>query len=87
MAEGLNVSTADPISQAKVWLVLRQPFFAHVVLEQSCVPELEGGSTLSTDGKTIYYNPEFVSGLSVEEMAGAICHELMHNLLFHLSTA
>jgi predicted metal-dependent peptidase len=85
LAETLNLSTEDHIFQAKVWLVLHQPFFSHLVLEQHYVPDPEGVPTLSTDGKAVYYNPEFVSGLSVEILAGAICHELMHNLLFHLS--
>lgn len=85
MATGaLRADPGDALSRAKVWLVLNQPFFSRVVLDIPYVAETGGVKTLSTDGRSIYYNPDFAAGLPVRELAGAICHEIMHNLLLHL---
>lgn len=84
MAEEHRGKYMEEIKRAKVWLVVNQPFFSQVVLDIPCVPETGGTATLSTDGESIYFNPEFTASLQVEELAGAMCHEIMHNLLFHL---
>jgi hypothetical protein len=34
--------------------------------------------TMATDNKAIYYNPAFVDTLTVGEVKGVLCHEIMH---------
>jgi predicted metal-dependent peptidase len=34
--------------------------------------------TMAVDGKTMIYNPEFVNGLTPDELMGVVCHEVMH---------
>jgi predicted metal-dependent peptidase len=40
--------------------------------------------TACTDFKDIYYNPEFVDGLTKAQTVGLVLHELLHPLLGHL---
>ncbi len=37
----------------------------------------------ATDGKTVYFNPDFVDGLDSGRLCGLITHELMHAALLH----
>ena len=40
-------------------------------------------STAATDGKRIYFNPAFFTGLSKQERIGVLAHEIMHIALMH----
>lgn len=40
-------------------------------------------STAGTDGRRIYYNPEFVNELTLKQTIGLILHEVGHNMLAH----
>jgi predicted metal-dependent peptidase len=37
-------------------------------------------STMCTDGKTIYYNPKFIYGLTPKETAYIILHQCVHQI-------
>jgi predicted metal-dependent peptidase len=39
--------------------------------------------TLAVDGKTLFFNPEFVIGLSPDELVAVCCHETMHLAMAH----
>lgn len=39
--------------------------------------------TMATDGTKILYNPTWTYGLSINQVAGVICHEIMHCILSH----
>jgi predicted metal-dependent peptidase len=39
--------------------------------------------TLATDGRRLSYHPDFVTGLSADELVGVVAHEAMHNALTH----
>jgi predicted metal-dependent peptidase len=39
--------------------------------------------TMATDGKVIYYYPEFVLGLSEPELQGVLVHEALHVVYEH----
>jgi predicted metal-dependent peptidase len=40
--------------------------------------------TIATDGKNLYYNREFIKGLTPKELDFMICHELMHLVYDHM---
>jgi predicted metal-dependent peptidase len=40
-------------------------------------------ATAATDGKTLFFNPEFVEKLDAGKLCGLISHELMHAALLH----
>ena len=41
--------------------------------------------TMATDGVSIHYDPGFVLAKSENEIIFVICHEIMHNVLFHFA--
>lgn len=39
--------------------------------------------TIATDGESIFYNPEFIAGLTDAETRGVLVHEAMHIAVKH----
>ena len=77
---------ARALAGARARLVLgrdaRSAFFATLVLR--LVPEPGWDlDTLATDGRVLRYHPPFVTGLSPDELAGVLAHEVMHCALAH----
>lgn len=70
------------ISKARAGLILDQPFFGRLALELRLTMD-KAADTLWTDGETLGYNPEFVAGLSMEELKGVLAHEVLHLAAAH----
>ena len=70
------------ISASLLRLRMRSPFFATLALFARFIPT-ERISTASTNGKDIYYNPEFLSSLSPSQQDGLLLHEVLHAALLH----
>lgn len=71
------------IAALKRKMLVKYPFFGSVVAnveyrENSNIP------TAGTDGKMIYYNPEYLGGLSVEEQTFVFAHEVCHIAFNHI---
>jgi predicted metal-dependent peptidase len=79
----------DPIDkklkQAKVGLLMSNPFFGTLLMHLKLVDatESEWCPTAAVDGRNIYYNREFISTLDVEETKFVLCHELEHVMYDH----
>ena len=81
-----------PLVKAKVQLVLNHPFFGVLVCHMPTIPlppaemaVLCGGPpTAAVDGKSIYYNEEWVNTLSEKARMGLLAHEVLHPALGHL---
>lgn len=71
------------IVTARVNLILKQTFFGALVLRLKMVPDFTI-PTACTDGKTIRYNPEFMNGLSLKQIEGVCCHEVLHCACGHI---
>lgn len=41
--------------------------------------------TMATDGFSIHYDPGFIMAKNEKEIMWVICHEIMHNVLFHFA--
>jgi len=64
----------------------RFPFFRRLLSDLSLRENRYLDSrTMATDGFSIHYDPDFVLALSSEEVIFVICHEVMHNVLFHFA--
>lgn len=77
-----NPIALKKITKARTQLLFKNFFFGRLALylklgERSDIP------TLATDGKHVYYNPQFVLSVSDEQMRAAMAHEVMHNVLNH----
>ena len=71
------------IAALKRKMLVKYPFFGRVVASVG-YKENKDISTTGTDGETIYYNPEYLEGLSVEEQTFIFAHEVCHIAFNHI---
>jgi predicted metal-dependent peptidase len=71
----------ERIIKAKAFLNKAQPFFARIILEMSS-SECRDKSIIPTMGVSkwgrLYWNPDFVNTLSLDELMAVLSHEAMH---------
>lgn len=79
-----NPNAAKALSFARSKLLLDHSFFGMLALRLQLV-ETPSVPTLAVDGRSIFYNPDFVLTLSPELLRSAIAHEVMHCALEHIS--
>jgi predicted metal-dependent peptidase len=64
--------------------LLTNPFFAFLSLKQELVEASSWLKTMAVDGKHLFFNSDFVLGLSVEEIKFVMGHEILHLAYGHL---
>lgn len=64
-------------------MLVKYPFFGSVVASVD-YKENKEIQTAGTDGKTIYYNPNFLESLSVEQQTFVFAHEVCHIAFNHI---
>lgn len=70
------------LAKAKTSLILEHPFVGTVALNMPF--ELDDSiPTAATNGKRVKFNPEFINGLTDEELKFLVAHECMHPMLEH----
>lgn len=62
---------------------MKSPFFATLALFAQFVPT-ERLSTAATDGKDIFFNPDFLRSLPPPQIDGILLHEVLHAALLHV---
>ena len=75
---------SERMTRARTALVLDAPFYGQLALRLAMKAD-ESCKTLSVDGKTIRYNPEFVETLDDELLKSAIGHEVLHCVFNHIN--
>ena len=67
-------------------IVTKYPFFRKLLSELTIRENRNlRFRTMATDGSSIHYDPGFVLEKSEDEIIFVICHEIMHNVLFHFA--
>lgn len=79
----MNSQAHKKLTVARSQLILGHPFFGMLALRLRLV-ERTNIPTLAVDGKHVFYNPEFVLGLSDSLCRSALAHEVMHCVLAHI---
>jgi len=89
----MNSEVLTKLTKARIALIFEQPFFGQLALrlalkEMSPAHEAMFAAhgmipTLAVDGKTIYYSPSFIQGLSHELTKSALAHEIGHCIYDH----
>jgi predicted metal-dependent peptidase len=74
---------SDMIGKAKAALIIDHPFLASLLLpmpfeEDKTIP------TMATDGDRVFFNPNWVSTLSQEEVIFVLAHETFHCVFDHM---
>jgi predicted metal-dependent peptidase len=70
------------ISASLLRLRMNAPFFAALSLFAT-FRRSESIPTAATDGKIVYYNADFLAGLSSRKLDGLLLHEVLHAALLH----
>lgn len=78
-----DIPVSRRISGAIMRIRSQAPFFGVLALHAE-FKESDRIPTAATDGRTIYYNPEFFAKLSNEEVAGVMLHEVLHCAFLHI---
>ncbi len=74
--------THSKTSKAKARLLMDHPFFATLLLrtEITITDQVE---LAATNGERMFFNPQFLEQLSVEDTMAVMCHEVGHDSLLH----
>jgi predicted metal-dependent peptidase len=83
----MNRRALDTLIKARIGLLLDVGyfFFGRLALNLKLVEETSI-PTLAVDGRSIFYNPDFVLSLSSPILKAAVAHEVMHCVLNHCGT-
>lgn len=76
------------VVKARASLLISQPFFGCLALHLDLVecPNQEHGiDTMAVDGTRMYHYPEFVLGLTENQLKGVVAHETMHCAYKHMT--
>jgi predicted metal-dependent peptidase len=76
------VDFANLISASLLRLRMNSPFFGTLAMFARFVPS-ETIPTAATDGRDIFFNPEFLRSLPSRQQDGVILHEVLHAALLH----
>ena len=80
------MNAADKLLRARSALVTNHPFFGCLALSLHVVEDdKEAAGTMATDGKSLFYSPSFVDGLSDSELRGVLAHEVWHCACCHMT--
>ena len=77
------MATFSKLDKAKAQLLSKSPFFATLMMGTQLVVDNDI-PTAATDGAKIFYNPEFIDGLSVNVVQFVLAHELGHMMYDHM---
>jgi len=77
-------SVEEKLIQARISLLIQQPFFGNMVTRLPLVRAEEWLDTAATDGRYFYYNPSFIDSLTNKQVEFLFGHEVLHNVFEHL---
>jgi predicted metal-dependent peptidase len=78
-----NPEIIDKLTTARVGLLLKQPFFGNMATRMKLIDASDWCPTAATDGRTFYYNTEFVNKLSIKKLEFLFAHEICHAVFDH----
>ena len=73
----------EKITTARVSLLLKKPFFGNMATRLKLIekPEIK---TAATDGRHLWYAPEFIDRLDVKQVEFLLAHEVLHVAFEHM---
>jgi len=78
-AEPKHQEAAREMLRARISLLSNHPFYGCLALHLELIEwKSKRNSTMCTDGRAIYYNPDFVMAQGERELVGVVAHEVGH---------
>ena len=82
----LKADAVKTLAETRRAMMQRQPFTGSVAMNLDIVPVRDlRCDTACTDGKSIFFDIDFLSGLNPEERLFVLAHEVWHNLMCHFA--
>lgn len=73
------------LKKAVIDLLFHHPFFGHLCYSLELVEkDTLFPPTMATDGRRLFYHPNFVSEIDLDQVQFVIAHEIAHNFLMHI---
>ncbi len=82
MNDHSTVDCANLISASLLRLRMKSPFFGTLAMFVLFIPTTTISSA-ATDGRDIFFNPEFLMSLPSQQQDGVLLHEILHAALLH----
>jgi len=79
----LSYAQEEAMNTAKVGFMVACPFFAHYYYGEMIDYPTHGVPTAATDGRRLYYNPDYLYSLKHHERVFVLAHEVMHAVMRH----
>ena len=79
-----KMSARDKLIKTRVAMLLKYPFWGPLAARLK-LEECDWCPTLATDGRSFYYNPDFIQKLDEQELIFGFGHELGHIIFDHMS--
>ena len=73
------------LSAARTRLILDRPFLGALVLRLPLVAADRWCATTATDARALYYNPDYIQALTLDETQFVLAHEALHCALSHFA--
>lgn len=82
-----NEKARERFTEMRASMLLHVPFFASLLLDMmdSRVGKYDGIPTAGTNGKTIWWDEDFLAKLTLPEAVFVCCHELGHAMWMHMA--
>ena len=74
----------ENITVARIKMIVKHPFFGSLATQMQIKDASDWCGTAATDGRFLYYNKEFFSGLTLDNLQFVIAHEVLHNAYDHM---
>lgn len=82
----LKENAAGILAEARRTMMNRQPFVGAIAMNLAIVPVRDGRlETAATDGKSIFFDIDFLSQLTPDEQLFVLAHEVWHNVMLHFA--
>jgi predicted metal-dependent peptidase len=79
-----TIEFANQISASLLRLRMKSPFFGTLAMFAQFIPTTTIPAA-ATDGRDIFFNPEFLKSLPIQQQDGVLLHEILHAALLHTS--
>lgn len=79
----MNEQARKALVKARTHLLFKQGFFGALAL-RLYLKEDTSQKTMGVDGRTVFYNPKFVNGISFDLCQAVLAHEVLHCVFDHM---
>jgi predicted metal-dependent peptidase len=77
-----TIDSTKLISASLLRLRMKSPFFGTLAMFVRFIPS-ENIAAAATDGRDVFFNPDFLNSLPSEQQDGLLLHEILHAALLH----